>query len=335
MDTLRTIAGWLLFIAMAILAGFLWRQSAERGSHIAMLSDTVAQMEQQTAQLASSVDALEEQIEEYEKTIAGLKAELAKEKEDATASEQGQTSSTAGLTFGDIVESLMGGSADAGKADKNALSSMMKVFQTPQGEKMLDTGVTVAMNMQFADFFNALAPEHVEAVREILGGFMVHTARLGVNFMNAKGSDMDSAVAEITTARETMLADLRNVIGDEGVALFEQYEQELPARMMDQTIQMQLGMFGGGLSEETKTLVRQTLVEELVASLPQNGTTLPGPIGARATMENQDEAYARALERLSGQITGEEFGVVEQFVNQQQQMVNMFSSMMLPDEAVE
>jgi len=38
------------------------------------------------------------------------------------------------------------------------------------------------------------------------------------------------------------------------------------------------------------------------------------------------------LERLSGQITEEEFGVVEQFVNQQQQMVNMFSSMMLPDE---
>jgi hypothetical protein len=334
MDTLRTLAGWLLFIAMAILAGFLWRESAERGSHIVTLSDTISQMEQQMTQLAANVDSLENQIEESEKTIAGLKAELEKVKEPEAASQQGQASDDAGLTFGDIMDSLMGG-ADAGKNEANALGSMMKMFQTPQGEKMLDTGVSVAMNMQFADFFNTLAPEHVEAVREILSGFMVHTARLGINFMNAKDGDMDSAVTEITAARETMLSDLRNVIGDEGVALFEQYEQELPARMMDQTIQMQLGMFAGGLSEETRTLVRQTLVEELVAALPENGAALPGPLGARATMENQDEGYSRALERLSGQLTEEEFGVVEQFVNQQQQMVNMFSNMMLPDEEAE
>lgn len=330
MDTLRTLAGWLLFLAMAIVAGFFWHQSAERGDCINKLSDTIAQMNSQIGLLSDSIDSLEAQVEEEAKTIAALRSQIdavdiapTPEDEDADNDDE--------ISFGNMLDALMEGDGSE-TPDMGMLGSMMEMFDSPQGEQMLEAGVTMSMNMQFADFFDMLAPETVEAAREILGNFMIHTARYGMSFMDAENdADMDTALNTMTAERDNMLAELRSVIGEDGVALFEQYEEELPGKMMDQTLRMQLGMFAGGLSAETQDIVRNTLVEELLAVQPDNTTTIPNALEARNVMESQDEAYARALERLSVAISEEEYVVVERFVDQQQQMVNMFSSMMLPD----
>ena len=104
---------------------------------------------------------------------------------------------------------------------------------------------------------------------------------------------------------------------------------------MDQAVEMQHGMFARGLSDETKLLVRETLVEELLTSQPSDLTTTPSTLQAHRVMEGQDAAYDRALERLAAQVTVEEYDVIEGFVQQQQQMMNMFGTMMLPEKPKE
>ena len=338
METFRTLAGWLLFLIMAVVAGFFWHQSAQRGAHIALLSDTMTQMESQINQLSSNIDTLEQQITDATTTIAAMKNELevTSPKDNRQGTEEQPTAESLDISLGAIMDSFLQENA-SGDKDNHPLGGMMEVFQTPRGEQMLKSGVKMTVNMQFGDFFDMIAPEYVDAVREIVSDFMIHTARLGVGFMNADGDrDMEAAMEEVETARETLLRDLDAVIGEEGVALFEQYERELPGRLMDQSLEMQLGMFARGLSEETRVLVRQTLVEELLAVQPEQMPQVPVAMGGmQEIQENQNEAYARALDRLAVQLPEEDFNTVQQFVEQQQQMVNMFSSMMLPDSEKE
>ncbi len=335
MEIFRTLAGWLLFLAMAIVAGFFWHQSAQRGVHIAALSDTIDQMESQMDQFTESVGAFEKQIDQAMETISLLRAELDRIRAADGKVEAEGAAMPVGATLGDMLDTLMQGGNDE-EGDASVASAMVDMFKTPQGEKMLEAGINMTMNMQFSEFFDLFPPEDATAVREILGKFMIHSARLGVSFMDTGDmSDMDGAIAETIAARETMLTDLRNVIGDDGVAFFEQYEQELPGRMMDQALEMQLGMFARGLSDETKLLVRATLVEELLASQPSDLSTTPSMLQAHRVMEGQDAAYDRALERLAAQVTVEEYDVIEGFVHQQQQMMNMFGTMMLPEKPKE
>lgn len=335
MEIFRTLAGWLLFLAMAIVAGFFWHQSAERGAHIARLSTTIDQMDNQIVQFAESVGAFEKQIDQAMETISLLRAELESIRTADGEVEAEGAAMPVGATLGDMLDTLMQSGNDE-EGDTSAASAMVDMFKTPQGEKMLEAGINMTMNMQFSEFFDLFPPEDATAVRDILFKFMIHSARLGVSFMDTGDiSDMNGAIAETMAARETMLTDLRNVIGDDGVALFEQYEQELPGRMMDQALEMQLGMFARGLTDETKLLVRETLVEELLASQPSDLATTPSTLQAHRVMEGQDAAYDRALERLAAQVTVEEYDVIEGFVQQQQQMMNMFGTMMLPEKPKE
>lgn len=334
METFRTLVGWLLFLAMAVVAGFFWHQSAERGVHIALLSNTVSQMESQIDQLSENIDDLEQQITDAMKTIIDMKNDL--ERYQSTAENQESSDQkkvdTLDVSLGDIMDSfLQGGAADTD--DDNPLGGMMEMFQTPQGEQMLKASIKMTMNMQYGDFFDMLAPEHVDAVREVIGDYMMHSARFGINFMSADGDEnVESAMEGIAAKRETLLNDLRAVIGDDGIALYEEYERELPGRMMEQSLEMQLGMFTRGLSEDVKGLVRQTLVEELIAVQPEVPPHTPPSLQRMQSVgEDQAEAYARALDRLAVQLSEEDFNTVQEFVEQQQRMADMFGTMMLPD----
>ena len=332
MNTARTLAGWLLFLAMAIVAGFFWHQSADRGDYINELSNVIAQMEHQISQLSNSIDSLEKQVEQESQTIEALRARIQEADEGNTSASNENTGEKDALSFGNILDALMQ-SGDSETSDMSVLGSMMNMLKSPQGEKMLEAGVNMTVNMQYADFFNLLAPETVETARKIIGNFMTRTARYGIDFMNGgDDANLDTAKNTMESERAAMLAELKNAIGDDGVALFEQYEQELPGKMMDQALEMQLGMFAQGLSAETQDMVRQTLVEELLAAQPDNGATTSSTLATQTMMETQGEAYNRALERLSLQVTEDEYAVVERFVQQQQQMVNMFSTMMMPDK---
>ncbi|HDP34447.1 MAG TPA: hypothetical protein ENN29_04990 [Candidatus Hydrogenedentes bacterium] len=329
MDTFRTLVGWGLFLVMAIAAGFFWRQSAVRGKHINEMGDTIAAMAEQIQQLTASVADMESQMEQAEMLIGKLnKRDIEENAADTAEAGNDMLSgmSQLGLTFGDMLDMLLNDFET--ENEKAGVNFMAEMFQGPQGEQMLEMGVRMMLDMQFGEFFTQVAPESVDAVKEIIGDYMIHSARIGIGLVDAGDAAVASAFTDMESTRLTMLSELRGVIGDEGVAMYEQYERELPGRMINQSLEMQLGMFARGLSAETRDMVRRTLTEELIASQPADMMTMPTPRNLEAGMQMQDEAYERALERLTPHLTEEEYGVVERFVRQQQTMVNSFGSLM-------
>ncbi len=332
MDTARALVPWVLFLLMAIVAAFFWHQSDTRGRHIASLSATIAQMETHIEELTGSVDSLEDQVERAMATIAALReaappaSDVDEDADDADGASAGMDD-LLGMSMGDMLDTLLSDDASGDTPDNAAFEMMTELFRGPQGEQMLDMSTQMTMNMQYADFFNMLPPESVDAVREIMGDYLIHTARLSMGLLDG-GADREGAATAMEATRETMLTELRGVIGDDGVAMYEQYEQELPGRMLDQALEMQMGMFARGLSAETQELVRHTLVEELLAAQPENMMAFPTPDAMRDGVLTQQEAYERALERLAPHLMEEEYETVHGFVQQQQQMMDMFGSMM-------
>lgn len=75
MNTVRTLAGWLLFLAMAFLAGFFWHQSVSRGNYIDTLSGTISEMSEQIDQLSTALSSLEKQVEQESEATELLRAE--------------------------------------------------------------------------------------------------------------------------------------------------------------------------------------------------------------------------------------------------------------------
>lgn len=66
MDTLRALTGWVLFVIMAILAGFFWHQSDTRGKRIEELTVRISEIDAQINRLTTDVISLREQLTEAE-----------------------------------------------------------------------------------------------------------------------------------------------------------------------------------------------------------------------------------------------------------------------------
>jgi hypothetical protein len=58
METMRTLSGWVLFIIMALIAAFFWRQSDIRGRHIEELTTRIVEIDAQIVRLTNDIETL-------------------------------------------------------------------------------------------------------------------------------------------------------------------------------------------------------------------------------------------------------------------------------------
>ncbi len=325
MDMFRTIAAWVLFLAMAVAAAFFWQQSAARSKRIAVLTEAVEQMDAQILTLNEDVTALRRQVEEAEATIASfsLEEDVPLPSEEAAPDESASEASS--IDMGAILGAL----GEKAQPESGMAEAFRSMFKGPQGEQFLESSVSMAMNMQYRDFLNSLPPESVEAVREILNENMTHAARVMMNFFD-EDADHDALRLEVEAAQAGMIEELTKVIGADGAAAFQQYEEELPGKMLNDAMDMQLRMFASSLDEETRDYVREVLVEELLPYQQPTTGTIPNPADMGATVSNQQQAYDRALERLTTELDEEQIKAVQDYVQQQKQILGMAESMMGP-----
>ncbi len=329
MNVKREGIPWGLFLLMCVVAGYLWFQLDAQDGQLDALTAHMAGTEAHIAELTASIASLEQQVEEKEQTVAMLR-EVAEDAAVETPQADGDAPDAAGmsdLTMGDMLDTLLSAEDAPLAPEGSGLAGMAEMFRGPQGEQMLEMSTRMSMDMQYGDFFDMLSPEYADVAREILGDYLMHTARIGMGLLGGDG-DRESMTASMELARESMLTELQETIGDAGLALYEQYEEDLPGRMLDQAMEMQLGMFARGLSPETSEMVRHTLVEELLLVQPEDMFMMPDPETMQENMLHQQDAYDRALERLTPHLAQEEYEAVHRFIQQQQQMMSAVSSMM-------
>ena len=207
------------------------------------------------------------------------------------------------------------------------------MFEGPQGEQMMDMGAKFATNMQYDPFVNGLElpAEQKQQVRDILTKYNSEMMRKSMGALQGKG-DFSSVAADTNALKEQMRAELKTALGADGLAQFDAYQEEMPERMLNQSMELQLGMFAGGLTPESRTMVRDVMVQELLPGQP-NPADPTSPDQLSTVTETQRAAFDRALQRLQPALPPDQYAEVEGFVRQQQEMMEMVTGMMSPPAA--
>lgn len=171
-----------------------------------------------------------------------------------------------------------------------------------------------------------LPAEVEDEVREILAGSIAEQLRKTMKAMqdgtmkDFRANQSDEAVTE------ALRTELSTVLNAEEMAIWEDYEANKGYYMLEQSYDMQLGMYAPTMSRETRDTVKQVLAEEMTVSQqdqPNSGDSNPNDWVA-----TQSDAMNRGLERLSTVLTEDEYAQVERFIEQQNENLRASQRMM-------
>lgn len=309
-------SGWV--VAIVLVALLIVQQQ-----RMAALFTHVADNERLTASLAAST----EKVAALEQQRVALEERLAKANEEADTASAVQETAAAETNPAALLKSLFGagkdtsaGDGDAAKSDKPA-NPFAAMYEGEQGQAMMDASLDMAVDMQYGQLFTELGldPEKEAALREAISKHQRAAMEGGMAMLRGEKKAEDLTMP----SEEDLMASVAEILDADELDKFNAYQEELPERMLRQQMEMQVGMFAGGLSEEARTVTIDILVENF---LPAEGSEdMPGNTEG---MNRMEEGYENALVQLDEALAPEDAARVRRFIEQQQASIRMFSDMM-------
>lgn len=217
------------------------------------------------------------------------------------------------------------GQAEADGAENPMGDAMGMMGGLLENEAFSGQVVEMQVDMMYGGFLKdaGLTPEAREAVRAALSESVGATFKDSMAFL--KDGDM-TAMDNMAQNEEQRKAALREVLAQnltpEQLTAYDAYEEELPRRMLEQSFDMQLSMMGGTMDEETRAIVRDTLVETLLP-LQEEGNIKPSE-----SMAQTAEAMEQTLDRLEGLLPPDQYESAARFIQQQIGMMQGFEEML-------
>lgn len=322
MDTRNTtLAACLAAVALAAAVGYLSLDRAE-------LKQTIASLEAELAAARVAAPAVPPASDDIGETKTPGAQAFAQPALEAPAASEEEAINTQAL-FDALLENAGGGE---GNPVGNAMTESLRGLLDGGGD-FARHAAEMSVDMMYGPFINDF--DISAELREQLRDALVESASGAMDGMSASlgAGGWEEMAAAGEALRGDLLARVGEILGPEGLAAFETYEQELPRRMMEQSIDMQLQFMGIGMAEDTRTLLRDALVDELVAVMPAPGDDVDAI--SDAMFEDQGAAYARVMEQFREILSAEDFIGVERFLRQQIDMHESMRNMMVgPDAAL-
>lgn len=225
--------------------------------------------------------------------------------------------------------------AGEGGEDRNPLAALGEMLQGEGMEQMMETSVLAQVSMMYGEFLrsDALSPEKREALRELLNAHATAQMRDGLDALTGK-ADWEEVQAYQQEAQAQRDAEIAALLSPTELEAWEDYQADLPRRVMSQNMDMQLSMFAPGLDADARALARDVIVEEMAIAEDQAvqealarvapGTTVTGVGGAQTV----SQALGNARERLAGALGEEDFDELDTFMRQMEQFAQMGEEMM-------
>lgn len=300
--------GWVISLVLTVIATLMFHVIQRQDAQIAELTARMGDLEAEGVVLRQQAAALE----------TPSTAVTPESPESAAGPVMPD-----GVNVPDLLKNLLANK----EPDATGVGAFARMFEGPQGEHMAELSAKMTVNMQYGDLFRDLnLPNEAETqCREILQRHLTRLMKAGLSALKG-GQDFDKLGGDYKEVQAEMLQELSQVLSKEELAQFEEYQEGLPQRMLEQSYDMQLRMLGGELTDENRNLVKQILVEEL-AGLQPNPMAPPDPEALRSLSASHKEAFARALERLSPELASDQYAVAERFIKQQQDMMDAMSGM--------
>jgi hypothetical protein len=309
--------GWILAL---VLGGVLYVEL-----------QTVHALNQQVKAIKSDAIAARDaaaQMVDLEKRYATLESKLADLQGAATAGVEAAKSVAAKAEMPEGVDATaLLKNIFADKGETPPANPLQAMFEGERGEKLMESNVGMTMNMQYRELFDLLGlnEERTEALRVVLTDHLRASMKSGLAFMRGEQGGVENASDDA----ENLLAAVGEILDPNELELFEQYQGELPERMMRQGYEMQLGMFAPGLSEET----RQRTIDVLVEAVDPTSMEVQGnPADFLGNLDEMRARYDAVATQMESEVSAEDGAAIRAFINQQIAGLEMVSAMMGQEE---
>lgn len=307
-------SGWV--VAIVLLALLIVQQQklktlSVEGAEVSRLKAALAESSTKMEALERERVAQEGKVSHLEHVVESIKEEMAKMPEVDT----GTT-----VTFSPLAETATSPGATPAEGDKPA-NPIAAMYEGEQGQAMMDASLEMAVDMQYGQLFTELGldPEKEAALREAISNHQRAAMEGGMAMMRGEQKAEDLTMP----SEEDLMASVAEVLDEEELEKFNAYQEALPEKMLRQQMEMQVGMFAGGLSEEARAVTIDILVENL---LPPDG--VEETPGSGDGMNRMEEGYENALVQLDEALAPEDAARARRFIEQQQASIRMFSDMM-------
>jgi len=213
-----------------------------------------------------------------------------------------------------------GGGADDKADDGNPFKGMGDMFKGEKGKAMAKMTAEMQVNMMYAPLFKDLnlPADAEEQVRGIVSKNLEKQMQAGLKMISGEKVDAAQMAKDEVSYQQEMRSELAKVLSADEMAKYDQFQEEMPRHALEQQYDMQLSMTGSTMKPESRDLVKQTLVEEVLAIVPDIGK--PGSSSQTkpsVAFDAQITAIDKARERLRTQLDEEQFAMAERFLNQQ------------------
>ncbi len=324
------IAAAVALIACGVAAGAIGALVNTR-SEVARLRDALAEAERyadaerELTAARARMSALENELDRMRSRTA---SETAEAQGTAAAGAMGDASGPSAL---EVLAQLGAGAgapgapgAGEGEEDRNPLAALGEMLQGEGMEQMMENSVLAQVSMMYGDFLrsDALSPEKREALRELLNAYAKAQMRDGLDAFTGK-ADWEEVQAYQQEAQAQRDAEIAALLSPTELEAWEDYQAELPRRMMSQSMDMQLGMFAPGLDADARALARDVIVEEVLMAEEADPSTTPA-----GAVQGMSQAMANARERLTGALGEEDLQQLDLFMQQMEQFAQIGQGMM-------
>jgi RNA polymerase sigma factor (sigma-70 family) len=290
------------------------------------------QQEQAQAALLDAVKALQRQRDQASNELADVSRELATLKKNPAD-----------------VNKLRGevGRLRRENAVMGSSSPLSKVTANPEAVKMLREQQKVGMGVLYKGFAQSakLTPEQTQKLNDLLADHVMENVNHVTTALRDKPT-VDEMNGVFAAENRTLQDQLRELLGDDGLAKYEDYTQRLLSTLSAEQFKTMLTGPDTAKEEKAKQLseaIQQSVQESLASSgLPADYQVLPILNFVNIASEQQgeqavklmDDIYQRATTRAGSFLSADELGKFQQFrttaINNNRAALALNRSMMAP-----
>ena len=313
-----------LALAAALAFWGAWGRR-ETGRLRQQLAESAAKLQAAQEEAASRIppariEEAQGEVAQLRREAVRLRAQVERLEADAARSADSQVTETAGR----VAETAAEVENPEDKAENSPAAAFARMFGGEKGEEMAQFSARAAVEMQYVDFFAELGlPAEVEErAREIIIENMTALIRKGL------GAAKEGGLGGPQQTGEEMLAELRTslaeVLNEEELAFWDEYEKTKEERVLKKSFGMQLGMFG--MTPEGRELATDVLVEEFIAAKDRIQQDAAAANDARAGIDMQLESLDNARERLAEELPEQQLAHFDRFIEHQRGAMRMVES---------
>lgn len=317
-----TVVWFMTTLALAALLVVQWRNARNHQVVAQSLQQQITQLEQDAKAARASSENSARELQTLRSELAVAERELAGARVETRSLTDAARQATPALSAGNRP-----GSGTAGKSEGPA-NFMKEMMENPEMQKMMKAQQKTMMGVMYNPLVKelGLTDEQGEKLKEMLLDRQMKMMTNAGGFMNTDPAQRQAATAKMAEENQAFEAELKQFLGDDKYAQYQDYNSTLAERTS-------LSMFGSQVAlepEQTRDLLEIMKDEKKIASASSPDMNIDPSQDWQKFLESEDfnkryfdqqkKVNERVLERARGLLSPDQLKKFQEFQDQQATM---------------